>query len=231
MSPRFLGAAETAAAALGWCLVVVGLSVLCLTVPVYTSALTQALGVPASSGLSNDDVVALSGAVRAFVADARPEPLPATWRGRPAFDAAAVSHLADVRAVISGARFATGLTSLLLAVYVAWCIAARRFDRLRAGMRAGAWSLAGVVVLAGVAAVTDFESFFARFHGLFFAAGTWTFPYDSLLIRLFPEAFWASAGASWAALTAVGAALLAGGSRMLRAALVHKNASRTAKAV
>jgi len=56
------------------------------------------------------------------------------------------------------------------------------------------------VVLAAVAAVTDFDTFFSAFHGVFFAEGTWTFPYDSLLIRLFPEPFWAVSGASWAGL-------------------------------
>ena len=55
-APRW---AEAAAAALLWVVVCVGTSVLALTLPVYTSALTQALGVPASAGLSVDDVVHL----------------------------------------------------------------------------------------------------------------------------------------------------------------------------
>ena len=43
-------------------------------------------------------------------------------------------------------------------------------------------------------------AFFSAFHGLFFAEGTWTFPSDSVLIRLFPESFWTMAGVTWAAL-------------------------------
>jgi uncharacterized membrane protein len=66
----------------------------------------------------------------------------------------------------------------------------------------------GLVVLGGLAAVFDFSTFFAAFHSLFFAAGTWQFPYDSLLIRLFPERFWTTAGAAWAVLAAGGAGLL-----------------------
>jgi uncharacterized membrane protein len=55
-------------------------------------------------------------------------------------------------------------------------------------------------VLAAAFALSDFEWFFSAFHGLFFRAGTWTFPFDSLLIQLFPEPFWAVLGAAWAAL-------------------------------
>jgi uncharacterized membrane protein len=93
-------------------------------------------------------------------------------------------------------------------VHVAWCVARRRWRALARGMRAGALGVLGLVVFAGMAAVLDFSMFFAAFHGLFFAAGTWQFPYDSLLIRLFPERFWTTAGASWAVLAACGAGLL-----------------------
>jgi integral membrane protein (TIGR01906 family) len=227
-APRLI---ESALAALLWVVVCVGSSVLALTVPVYTSALTQALGVPATSGLSAGDVVHLAGEVRALVADAAYDPLPATWRDAPAFDAAAVSHLLDVRAVISAARLASGAAALLLAAYVAFCIARRRFSRLRAGMYAAAWSLVGAVVLAVVAALLDFEQLFASFHSLFFASGTWTFPADSMLIRLFPEPFWIASGACWAALVLLSAGLLALAGRRLVPALESMGASRMAENV
>jgi integral membrane protein (TIGR01906 family) len=226
-----LRAGEVALATLLWVVVCVGSSVLALTVPVYTSALTQALGVPASSGLSAADVVHLSGAVRALVADAEYEPLPAMWKGQPAFDRAAVSHLLDVRAVIEGARLASGIAALLLAGYVAACIASRRLGRLRTGMYAAAWSLAAAVALAVLAAVLDFETLFASFHSLFFASGTWTFPADSMLIRLFPEPFWIASGGCWAALVLLFAAILALVGGRLVPALGGVGASRTAENV
>jgi gltX_bact: glutamyl-tRNA synthetase len=37
--------------------------------------------------------------------------------------------------------------------------------------------------------VADFNGFFAAFHSLFFASGTWTFSYDSLLITMYPPEF------------------------------------------
>lgn len=218
---------EVALTALLWVVLCAGSSVLALTFPVFTSALTQALGVPASSGLSADDVVHLSGEVRGLVADQSYDPLPTTWRGAPAFDASAVSHLLDVRAVISGARLATGGAALLLAAYVAACIARRRFTRVRSGMYAGAWALAGCVIVAVAVALSDFEALFTWFHSLFFASGTWTFPAHSLLIRLFPEPFWVASGAAWAVLVLLSAVLLAAAGRWLVPALGSMGASRT----
>lgn len=224
---RALTFGETAVAALLWAAVVLGSAVLALTLPVYTTAMTQALGVPASSGLSAADVVALSSDVRALVADTEYDPLPATWKGQPAFDAAAVSHLMDVRRVFSAARLAVGVVALLLATYVGWCVALRRFGPLSRGMTAGSALLAGGMALALLAGLLSFDALFTAFHGLFFAAGTWTFPADSLLIRLFPERFWAVSGAVWAGLTVAGAVVLALCARFLRANVAARNASRT----
>ena len=36
----------------------------------------------------------------------------------------------------------------------------------------------------------NFDSFFTTFHQIFFEAGTWTFSYTDMLIRLFPPRFW-----------------------------------------
>jgi uncharacterized membrane protein len=137
----------------------------------------------------------------------------------------------DVRGVIGLARLATGIAALLLATYVGVCVGTGRLARLATGMRAGAAVCAGVVALGVIAAVTDFESFFAAFHGVFFASGTWTFPYDSLLIRLFPEPFWIASGAAWAALLALGAGLLLVSARLVLGRQARLNASRMANNV
>jgi integral membrane protein (TIGR01906 family) len=228
---RLLGGVEVLVAAVLWTTLIVGSAVTVLTLPVYTSALTQALGIPRSAGLPVADALHLSGQVRALVADREFDPLPATWKGAAAFDAAAVDHLMDVRRVIAGARVATGIAALLLAAYVVFCIVRSRIERLRTGMRAAA-ALCGVAVgAAALAATADFSDFFAAFHGLFFKAGTWTFPADSLLIRLFPERFWEASGAAWALLVIVGAAVLLVASRLTRGTRVRLSASRTANNV
>jgi integral membrane protein (TIGR01906 family) len=231
LARRVRAGAEICVAALLWASLIVGSAVTVLTVPVYTSAMVQALDVPRTAGLPVADVLHLSGQVRALVADREFGPLPGTWKGAAAFDAAAVSHLMDVRRVIAAARVATGVIALLLAAYVGFCVVRGRVDRLRAGMRAAAMLCAAAVVVAVVAAMTDFSSFFAAFHGLFFKAGTWTFPADSLLIRLFPERFWEASGAAWAFLVMAGAAVLLLGSRLTRGTRARLSASRTANNV
>ncbi len=208
MTGRIEGVVESVLVVIAWVAFVLGSSIAAMTLPVYTSATVQALGVPASAGLSASDTVRLSGMIRALVSDPDFEPIPATWRGRPAFDREAVSHLMDVRAVISGARVATAVAAALLAGWIGVGIARRRWDRLARGMRAGGIGVLVMVVVALVVATLDFSTFFAAFHGLFFKAGTWQFPYDSLLIRLFPERFWVTAGITWGVLSAALAAVL-----------------------
>jgi hypothetical protein len=219
VSPRWTERLESAAAGLVWVALALGISVGALTVPVYTSAMVQTLEVPESARLTIGDTVRLSALVRALVVDREYAPLPETWNGRPAFDAAAVSHLMDVRGVLDGARIATGISAALLAVWVGLCIARRRWRALAGGMRAGAYALFGSLVLAA-------------FHGLFLAAGTWTFPYDSMLISLFPERFWVASGLAWAALSAACAGGLLVAARAVPSvtltALREEGGSRTA---
>ncbi len=205
---RLAGIVETVVVAVLWAAVAVGLAALALTIPVFTTATSQWLDVPTSAGLSTAETLRLSGAVRSLVSDRRFDPLPAEYRGHPAFDAQAVSHLMDVRAVIGGARVATGAAAALLAIWVGWRVGRRRWARLRSGMIAGGWLTLGAVLLAAATAVMDFETFFAWFHGLLFKSGTWTFPEDSLLIRLFPERFWVTAGLAWGAIAALTAVVL-----------------------
>lgn len=56
-------------------------------------------------------------------------------------------------------------------------------------------------VLLGVWIALDFAGFFALFHSLFFAAGTWTFDVSSLLISMYPTEFWIGMGAFWLGIT------------------------------
>lgn len=128
-------------------------------------------------------------------------------------DAEALSHLDDVYGVVSTAFVALGVIAL---VAVAGCVLA--------GIRGGGRRLGAVLAVAGGAVVVvfallaawvvvDFNGFFAAFHSLFFADGSWTFSYDSLLITMYPPAFWMGMGAVWLAVTGVLSilAIVAGG--------------------
>lgn len=53
----------------------------------------------------------------------------------------------------------------------------------------------------GTWAILDFGSFFTAFHGVFFPQGNWVFSSESLLICMYPTAFWMGMGALWLATT------------------------------
>lgn len=115
----------------------------------------------------------------------------------------AVSHLDDVHEVI------TRLTMPIIgiAMIAAFCLMAgmRMYSRRvvsNALLWGGAIALALFAIL-GVWALVSFDGLFAVFHSLFFVEGTWTFPYDSLLICMYPTAFWVGMGAIWLATSCV----------------------------
>lgn len=127
-----------------------------------------------------------------------------------AFDAAseryvltpdAVRHLDDVFGVVQAAKW------WLLAAVVAACVgctatAFRGGKRLLGRVLAGAGvSVLAVFALLAVWVAIDFDGFFAQFHSMFFAAGTWTFSWDSLLICMYPPEFWVGMGAIWLVVT------------------------------
>ena len=197
--------ATALAAGMALALLGVGLALLPMLYPTFTKLLSQRYSLVAQSGLSAEHILATAEQVRAFVADGDIDQLPVTVDGRPGFDAAAVSHLRDVRRVLAGARTFTGVLAALVAVWLGVLIARRRVSAISDALFAGAGWCVLLVALAAAAGTTDFEALFTWFHGLFFSAGTWEFPTDSLLIEVFPEGFWIAAGLTWAALVSLGA--------------------------
>lgn len=200
---------ETSVAALAILLLVLGLSLCVLTTPAYVNALVRAVDSASSTGLGEEATLEAAESVRRFVVDPDAPALPATIRGVPAFDAAAVSHLADVRDVVVPTRWLTLALAVLVPV---WAVMRWRTPgggrRVAAAARTASAALLVATAFAVLVGLLDFDAFFAWFHSLFFAEGTWVFPYEALLIRVFPLPFWIAAGATWAALVLIVAALL-----------------------
>ena len=117
------------------------------------------------------------------------------------FSEETVSHLDDCH------KLAQGMLPYVAAIAIA-ALAGLVFTGVTGGKRR-LWAVlvgAGGLVLAafaalGIWALVDFTGLFAAFHGLFFAQGSWVFPYDSLLICALPTEFWMGMGAVWLAVS------------------------------
>lgn len=197
-------------------LMIAGMAILPLTSPGFTRTLSARYSLAEEAGLPPERMLEVAEQVRAFVVESDVDSLPVTVDGRAGFDGAASSHLIDVRVVLSRARLFTGVLTLLVTAWIVAMFRRKRVDAIAPALQAGAILTVALIVLAAIAAVSDFDSFFTAFHGLFFASGTWTFAYDSLLIQTFPEPFWTTSGAAWAVTMALGAGLLAWLARLLK---------------
>ncbi len=197
-------------------LMVAGIAILPLTGAAFTRTLSSRYSLAEEAGLPSERMLEVAEQVRAFVVESNADTLPVTVDGRSGFDAAASSHLVDVRVILSRARLFTGVLTLLVTGWIVVKFRRKRIDAIVVALRAGAILTLALIILAVIAAVSNFDSFFTAFHGLFFASGTWTFAYDSLLIQTFPEPFWATSGAAWALTMAMGAAVLAWLAKLLK---------------
>lgn len=104
----------------------------------------------------------------------------------PLLSAGERSHLADVGALLRTVLIA-GLGGLLVLAFAR----VRRRTWLRVAIRDGAALIVGGALAAAAAFALAFDATFAFFHGLFFAAGTWTFnPATDRLVQLYPQDFW-----------------------------------------
>ncbi len=122
--------------------------------------------------------------------------------GDPLFAADEVGHMADVKTVIQ----LTFLGAFVLVVVVVAAIVylARRYPGgVRRALFAGAAAALALIIAVAVLAALGWQRFFAAFHSIFFADGTWTFAADDTLIRLFPGQFWIDAGIGIAAIVLV----------------------------
>lgn len=239
---RFAGGAlgVLCAAALAVTLVFAGL-LACLA-PVTTRLLAQATSLEDVSPYSRDELVDLAVATRAYTvgsldldglrraeqdaldaarADGRVPAGADAASDQLALPADALAHLDDCRAVLDVALpvlacVAAGAVALGVACALLGGWRARGRRRLGAALVGGGATVLAAFGLLGAWALLDFKGLFAVFHGLFFQEGTWKFPWDSLLICMYPDAFWTGMAAVWVAVAALlGAACAAAGAVLL----------------
>lgn len=126
--------------------------------------------------------------------------------GAPAFNAREIRHMQDVRWLFGRVRVVFWLALVVLlgggATLVWW--GNREGQGGRLATRPLLVAVVGMLSLAGALGVyilVSFNSFFTRFHRVFFQGDTWLFRPDDTLIRLFPTDFWFDAAAIIAGLT------------------------------
>lgn len=119
----------------------------------------------------------------------------------------ALSHLSDCTPIFTTGRISVGVVGgFSLAGLVALLILAGR-KRVGRTIIAGASLVGALLLLLGLWAIVDFNGLFTWMHTMLFAQGNWTFSSTSLLIQLFPEAFWAAMAALWVVASLICAAI------------------------
>lgn len=119
----------------------------------------------------------------------------------------ALSHLKDCTPIFTTGRVSVGVVGgFALVGLIALGILAGRKSVGRA-LKLGAGLVAAALLALAIWAATDFNGLFTWMHQILFAQGNWTFSASSLLIQLFPEAFWAAMAGLWVVCSLLCAAL------------------------
>ena len=101
-----------------------------------------------------------------------------------------VEHLVDVKMVMDALFLAHGV-ALVLAAVCAWLLRFSPDPRsLSSCLRQGVWVTGGLVLLVLMTSFIDFDTFFTRFHQVFFSPDSWLFYETDTLIQLYPLPFW-----------------------------------------
>ena len=129
--------------------------------------------------------------------------------GSNAFDARELAHMRDVRDVF-GATLRAQLLVVIAVVALAFALARTRLRTVvPLGLLSGALATLCVAALAVPVILLGFDSFFVRFHEVFFEGDSWRFADTDMLIRVYPERFWVDVSRLAAGLTVAQAMLLA----------------------
>ncbi|MGH2488756.1 MAG: DUF1461 domain-containing protein [Candidatus Limnocylindria bacterium] len=137
--------------------------------------------------------------------------------GREVLDASERSHMHDVSRLV---RILVILELVALG-FAAWGGRLLQPEGRRLGrmLMCGAGGVGVATLAIGAFAVLAWDAAFTLFHELLFPPGTWTFPADSNLIRLYPPGFWFDATMVAAGLIlALAATLSYAGWRLIREA-------------
>ncbi|HCR70104.1 MAG TPA: TIGR01906 family membrane protein [Anaerolineae bacterium] len=120
--------------------------------------------------------------------------------GSPLYNERELSHMEDVKEVITGSLTTWYITlAILLILFILFYKNNNLTEYLIALQRGGWWMIGLALSLAFIAGAgillnpDIFWTFFSGFHAIFFEGDSWLFYYSDTLIRLFPIRFWQDA--------------------------------------
>jgi integral membrane protein (TIGR01906 family) len=113
--------------------------------------------------------------------------------GDPIFNERELSHMEDVKAVVTGMRSALAICMLIFLGISILAARGRWQVLLIRAFKRGAWAVLGLIAAILLFVALNFNSLFTWFHQIFFESGTWQFHPSDTLIRLFPMRFWQDA--------------------------------------
>lgn len=113
--------------------------------------------------------------------------------GEAVFNARELSHMEDVKEVVTGMRVAMVVLVVLLLIISLVMIRRNNKNMLIKAFNHGGWATIGLIVAILIFVALNFDSLFTWFHQIFFESGTWQFHPSDTLIRLFPVRFWRDA--------------------------------------
>jgi integral membrane protein (TIGR01906 family) len=113
--------------------------------------------------------------------------------GESLFNEKELSHMVDVKKVITGMRVALVVLLVVLGAAIFFYQRRSGFDDLYRAIRTGGMAIVGLVIGILMFVLISFDQLFTWFHKLFFESGTWMFYTSDTLIRLFPMRFWQDA--------------------------------------
>ena len=113
--------------------------------------------------------------------------------GDPIYNDEELSHMADVKVVITGMRIALAAMTVGLLVVIMSAMRKGWRDSLLLALRRGGWGVVGLIATILLLVSVNFDQLFTDFHKIFFESGTWQFYTSDTLIRLFPMRFWQDA--------------------------------------
>ncbi len=113
--------------------------------------------------------------------------------GQPVFNERELSHMEDVKMVVTGMRIILGVAIGFLMLLTFILMKQNRRYSLLISYHWGGWAIIWLIASILFYVAINFDSLFTRFHQIFFEKGTWQFLTSDTLIRLFPMLFWQNA--------------------------------------